>query len=138
MRYRFLASGGILLALSIGHSVADSHLAASREQDLHPSTTPKTESPKVTVEALADYPSTYTTTVYLTRGARVKPILGTGPVDPGYAGCRGWVNRFEALSVAAFHKKERRQERNGTGFRELSRRRRPPRLSSASQFLACS
>jgi hypothetical protein len=38
-------------------------------------------------------------------GAHVKPILGTGPQDVGTNGCRGWINRFEALNVAGFTQK---------------------------------
>jgi hypothetical protein len=65
----------------------------------------KAEQPKVIVEAVSGYASTYTTTVHLMNGAQVKPILGTGPQDAGTNGCRGWVNRFEALNVSGFTQK---------------------------------
>ncbi len=61
--------------------------------------------PKVILEPVTGYASTYTTTVHLMNGAHLKPILGTGPQDLGTNGCRGWVNRFEALNVAGFTQK---------------------------------
>jgi hypothetical protein len=93
----------MVICTTAAHSFFPSRL---REQtDFQESNGKATTQPKVVLEPVTGYSSTYTTTINLTNGAHVKPILGTGPLDVGTNGCRGWVNRFEALNVAGFTQK---------------------------------
>lgn len=58
--------------------------------------------PKVVVETVSGYSSTYTVTAHLKDGATLTPLLGAGPQGAGQNGCRGWYNTFTERNVAGF------------------------------------